>query len=64
MSPDAYRLGGVDRCILVTGKPGRAWHRCMGAWHGGVVVGGLFIMLGCLFLGYLSMCRHYWVAAR
>ena len=28
-SPDAYTLGGVGLGIWLTGKPGRAWHRCM-----------------------------------
>ena len=28
-SPDAYRLGGVKLGFWLTGKLGRAWHRCM-----------------------------------
>ena len=39
-SPDAYRFGGVGFGFWLTGKLGRAWHRCMdGAWvHGSLVV--------------------------
>ena len=33
-SPDVALLGGVDRCIFVTGKPRRAW---VGAWVHGMV---------------------------
>ena len=38
-SSSAYRLGGVGFGIWLTGKLGRAWHRCMGgAWvHGSLV---------------------------
>ena len=34
------RLGGVDRCILVTGKPRRAWVVVHGSVHGAGWVGG------------------------
>ena len=50
-SSNAYRLGGVDRCIFVTGEPRRAWHRCMGAWHGGLALGVLFYYFGVPVLG-------------
>ena len=30
----SYRLGGVDRCIFVTGKPHRAWVVVHGSVHG------------------------------
>ena len=36
----SYRCGGVDPCIFVTGKPHRAWHRCMASVHGAGWVGG------------------------
>ena len=38
-SPDVYRLGGVGFGFWLTGKQGRAWHRCMGgAWVHGMVL--------------------------
>ena len=51
-SPDVAMLGGVDRCISVTGQPRRAWHRCMGAWHGGLALGVLFYYVGYLCWGF------------
>ena len=47
-SPNTPRLGGVGFVIWLTGKPRRAWHRCMGVWElevsvtscGGAAIGG------------------------
>ena len=48
-SPDVYRLGGVGFGSGTTGKPGRAWRWCLGAWwpdfgevtsYGGVLLPG------------------------
>ena len=37
----AYRLPAMGFGIWLTGKVGRAWHRCMGgAWVHGSLVGG------------------------
>ena len=49
-SSTGYTLGGVNRCIFVTGKPHRALHWCMDTWHGAWHFG-----LPYLFGGYLSL---------